>query len=309
MKKFISMAGFRREHLPRKLGSLTPTTAPTPRSRGSTSLDHGSADGSSPEEESAESGGGPYEQASEQASERCSFGRASATEQHARAAVTLQRFCRGVSARKQCSALAQLTAQSTVVQRRWRRQKKEMAVLQMQFAARTMLEQRRREVEAGVGESVGVGARWRHDRSMEALRGTLQAMQGQSDVLSTTTCKGATNQNPLQVVAQAFSGIVERSTSKSAYPEVDSIVEALVEHCGWLLKLGRAVHSWKIRWVMLQAGYLWYFRDPSRKEPLGRMSLYGCTVAAEGSSRRHLVLTSSLRTLHLVAGNGHITAL
>ena len=41
---------------------------------------------------------------------------------------------------------------------------------------------------------------------------------------------------------------------------------ALVEHCGWLLKQGRAVQNWKMRWVMLQAGCLWYFRDDQRKE-------------------------------------------
>ena len=47
--------------------------------------------------------------------------------------------------------------------------------------------------------------------------------------------------------------------------------ERLVEHCGWLLKMGRAVHNWRMRWVLLQAGYLWYFKDGTCKEPLGRM--------------------------------------
>ena len=58
--------------------------------------------------------------------------------------------------------------------------------------------------------------------------------------------------SPLDVVAKGIAGFIERQTL-SAEGELDELADVMVEHCGWLLKEGRAVKSWKLRWTMLQA--------------------------------------------------------
>lgn len=64
------------------------------------------------------------------------------------------------------------------------------------------------------------------------------------------------------------------------------------------------MHNWKMRWVMLQAGCVWYFRDQSRKEQLGMMALAGSEVrGATADNPRHLQLVSEERTLHLIAAD------
>ena len=62
------------------------------------------------------------------------------------------------------------------------------------------------------------------------------------------------------------------------------------------------VHNWKMRWVMLQAGCVWYFAEQSRRTQLGVMPLLGSSVeGATAANPRHLQLISAERTLHLIA--------
>ena len=48
----------------------------------------------------------------------------------------------------------------------------------------------------------------------------------------------------------------------------------------------------KMRWVMLQAGCVWYFRDQSRKEQLGMMPLVGSQV--EGATASNTLASQSV---------------
>ena len=57
-----------------------------------------------------------------------------------------------------------------------------------------------------------------------------------------------------------------------------------------------------MRWVLLQAGSLWYFKDQTLKEQLGRMPLFGCKLEP-GATARHFSLVSEQRTLHLRAAD------
>ena len=223
------------------------------------------------------------------------------------AAQLIQRVQRGHAVRVQQERLAWATELS---QRQWRTQRLSVAVLQVQLAARSMLEQRRVALEAGlnVEGSITAGGRWHHDRSAATLKSTLshghvalrvapQCADGSSGDIAGNVAKGGSvgggsaggsngrlasaMPNPLHAVAHAMVGMLERAESKHAYQESDAIADSglsLVEHCGWLLKQGRAFQSWKIRWVMVQAGCLWYFKDDSRRDLLGRMHLTRATV-------------------------------
>ena len=174
---------------------------------------------------------------------------------HRHAVRCIQRWARGLLARCKARAQAVLASPATSVQRHWRSQRKEMAVLQMQLAARAMLAQRQADIEGEVRASISSTARWHHHRSAAVLQTTLQ---GEDKELARRQKQlSGVAPNPIQMVTQTFTGIVERASSKSSYTDLDGFPEtALIEHCGWLLKMGRAVHSWKMRWVMLQVSWL-----------------------------------------------------
>eukprot|EP00042_Codosiga_hollandica_P052099 m.655401 g.655401 ORF g.655401 m.655401 type:complete len:724 (+) comp58418_c0_seq3:117-2288(+) len=55
-----------------------------------------------------------------------------------------------------------------------------------------------------------------------------------------------------------------------------SAVRLAAEHCtktGWLQKLGANVKSWKVRWVVVQSGCLYYFATAQSHTPKGALSL------------------------------------
>ena len=192
--------------------------------------------------------------------------------------------------------------------------------LQVQLAAQALLEKRKMALEAGLlsveASVVGEGARWHHERSAAALRSALA--QGTLSFRPPGSIGGSISgerlsllSRPLQVVASAMAGMVERAESKEAYyPDEagqsgdggEPGEHALVEHCGWLLKQGRAMQNWKMRWVIVQAGCVWYWKDDSRRELLGSVRLSGTALEYRHGSR-HLAIRTKERTLHLVAAD------
>lgn len=176
-----------------------------------------------------------------------------------------------------------------------------VTIVQFQLAVRESLARRRDELGAAISESASWSARWNHDRSMMALQSTLKAED--------EDLKGPTNSsaNALQMMAQTVTGMVGRM-SKTAYTELDMATTeaALVEHCGWLLMKRRTLQRWKVRWMLLQAGYLWYFKDCfscRQGRPLGRVRLGGLSTIEEGPSPRQLAVKSEQSTLFLTAAN------
>ena len=234
-----------------------------------------------------------------------SMGRAIEHIRSEQAALLIQRCARGHAVRAERRRLAWAVELS---QRQWRVQRASIAVLQMQLAVRTMLEQRRAALEAealvplpALEESSGLteGGLWHHDRSAEALKLALAS----SDTLlavapaaptGRVTGLGGKISRTYQAAANVVAGLKERDEANKAYAEAEleggadglgTSAPSLVEHCGWLLKQGRAVANWKMRWVMVQAGCIWYFKDESRRELLGRMALASAKVRAPSARR------------------------
>ena len=218
-------------------------------------------------------------------------------------AALIQRVQRGRAVRKQSSNLAHATALS---QRQWRTQRVSVAIVRVQIATKVMLAQRRQALEAGLNlqDSITEGGRWHHERSANALKSKLA--HGDAALgLQPHGRKGSSI--GVRTVANALTGIVERNESKQAYQaETDARAVdsgfALVEHCGWLLKQGRAFQSWRMRWAMVQAGCLWYFKDDGRRELLGRMALASTTIVAERDARQFCI-RSEQRVLRLIAAD------
>lgn len=142
--------------------------------------------------------------------------------------------------------------------------------------------------------TVGAAGAWHHDKSAQMLKEALRRAPNDSRHLL----------NPLGTVARAVTGHFERAASvrELGKGEVDG-GGSHEEHCGWLLKRGRVVRNWKMRWVMVQAGYLWYFQDESRHELHGRMTLSSGIVRHGKPTLRNLEVESEQRTLFLLAAD------
>lgn len=138
----------------------------------------------------------------------------------------------------------------------------------------------------------------KHSRSRAALSAALQGLRQPNMT------------NPLVAVTRTVSAALERrerrltagAASHGAGAGSSGSSDAVSELCGWMLKRGRAVQNWKMRWIMLQAGELLYFRNSSRRALLGGMYLRDCAIEA-GQTARHLSVRSQSRTLHLMAAD------
>ena len=157
---------------------------------------------------------------------------------------------------------------------------------------------KRSTLEAGFGteKSATDEGLAHHSRSADALQSALRSNDPSLDL------PAHAKRFSIGVMSQTIAGLVERNTTPRRPDEAVDDAEAKVEHCGWLLKQGRAVLNWKMRWVLLQAGSLWYFKDQTLKEQLGRMPLFGCKLEP-GATARHFSLVSEQRTLHLRAAD------
>eukprot|EP00049_Salpingoeca_infusionum_P018213 m.356233 g.356233 ORF g.356233 m.356233 type:complete len:451 (-) comp17478_c0_seq1:397-1749(-) len=59
-------------------------------------------------------------------------------------------------------------------------------------------------------------------------------------------------------------------------------------YCGWLTKRGEVVKNWKLRWVVLHKGSLYYFKGNTAQAARGQFSLNGYTASQEIlSSKTH----------------------
>ena len=160
------------------------------------------------------------------------------------AAVQVQRIARGML-RRRCKA--RLTSAVLLSQRRWRSQHQHVAVLQLQRAARLHLQA---SLEARLDlalSSTEAGIHY-HTHSMMVL----QTVKQEGVLLREAGEKAP--QTVAGIVQSIVQGVSEKSSMRTRPQDEDAAtLGGMVEHCGWLLKQGRVVQNWKMRWVMLQA--------------------------------------------------------
>ena len=75
----------------------------------------------------------------------------------------------------------------------------------------------------------------------------------------------------------------------------------IINHCGFLLAAFRS-GTVKMRWVTVEAGHLWFFRDENTAEPLERLRLHGCSVQ-RNLRTRELTVVHRRRSVRLIAAD------
>ena len=157
---------------------------------------------------------------------------------------------------------------------------------------------KRSTLEAGFGtekSSTDEGSRTTRARPTRSSRRAVERLVARSDLPAHVRCS-------IGVMSQTIAGARRALRRRDALDEAVDDAEAKVEHCGWLAEPGRAVLNWKMRWVLLQAGSLWYFKDQTLKEQLGRMPL-ARAQARSGATEACSTRLDEQRTLHLRAAD------
>lgn len=160
------------------------------------------------------------------------------------ASIVLQQHARGLLVRAQRRRLVRAASRA---RKPFQRQRESIAVATLQLAARRLIEQHKLEEVELPSEQLQVDSgKWQHERAQAALERTL------ADAPARTG--GGLLQNPITTVANAIFHAGSRAEARQAFdmPEGEAGESWLVEHCGWLLKQGRALNNWKMRWVIVQ---------------------------------------------------------
>ena len=234
------------------------------------------------------------------------------------AAEQVQRYARGLIVRAHSARLARAV---TISHRHHREQRKSCAAQQLQLATRGALQRRASTAQqlqlttSGALQKRGslaprVEARpeyesggWQHAVSEATLKRTLAG--GAAGASAVSGEKSWLGESWWSRPLLAWTSRGERVEAQQAYSDSPGDSAAgesrLVEHCGWLLKQGRAVSNWKVRWVVVQASCIWYFKDDSRSELLGRMALANAAVEIEDA--RYITVRSPQRKLLLLAAS------
>ena len=174
-------------------------------------------------------------------------------------ALYLQRHARGLVVRAARKRHATAAARS---QKPHRTQRQSIAATMINNSMRNLLREKQHRAQIESAGSLVTDAGSQHERSAAALKQTK----------STMVISGGGSGRSLFRLATAVASNFERK--ESYHTELDGPIgddgsRLLVEHCGWLLKQGRAINNWKVRWVIVQASCLWYFKDDTRSELLG----------------------------------------